>query len=93
MLLSPLSQKHLEDTEEAEAELMLADENSCELVIGECFCEIENENCEEKLGEIISKQKGEIEKYRKELKTVSEAMDELKKVLYEKFGQSINLEE
>jgi len=92
-LFSP--QKRLEDAEEAESELVLADDEDdpCELVLGECFVEMERSKAEETLNEMISREKDAIGKHKEELNTIESATKDLKAKLYGKFGTSINLEE
>ena len=92
-LFSP--QKRLEDAEEAESELVLADDEDdpCELVLGECFVEMEHSKAEETLNEMISREKDAIGKHKEELNTIESATKDLKAKLYGKFGTSINLEE
>jgi prefoldin subunit 4 len=86
--------KRLEDAEEAESEIVLADEDDpCELVLGECFVEMEHSEAEETLNEMISREKDAIGKHKEELNTIESAMKDLKAKLYGKFGTSINLEE
>lgn len=91
---TPPKKKRLEDAEEAESEIVLADEDDpCELVLGECFVEMEHSEAEETLNEMISREKDAIGKHKEELNTIESAMKDLKAKLYGKFGTSINLEE
>ena len=94
-LFSPTTQKRLEDAEEAESEIVLADDEDdpCELVLGECFVEMERSKAEETLNEMISREKDAIGKHKEELNTIESATKDLKAKLYGKFGTSINLEE
>ena len=87
-------QKQLEDTEEAESEITVADDDSkCDLVLGECFFETEKLKAEEMLQTKIENETKSIEENKEELTSVERAMEQLKGHLYGKFGSSINLEE
>ena len=88
-------QKRLEDAEEAEGEIAFLDESdeTCQLVLGECFVQTSQKSAETQLQNAIETQTNEVDAHKKELETVRDAMKELKGHLYAKFGSSINLED
>ena len=88
-------QKRLEDAEEAEGEIAFLDESdeTCQLVLGECFVQTSQKSAETQLQNAIETQTKEVDAHKKELETVRDAMKELKGHLYAKFGSSINLED
>ena len=88
-------QKRLEDAEEAEGEIAFLDESdeTCQLVLGECFVQTSQKSAETQLQRAVETQTKEVDAHKKELETVRDAMKELKGHLYAKFGSSINLED
>ncbi|KAL9274790.1 putative prefoldin subunit 4 [Drosera capensis] len=82
-----------ENLEDAENELILTDEETIRFQIGEVFAHVSKEEVEsrlEKMKEVTSKN---LEKLEEEKESVLAQMAELKKILYGKFKDSINLEE
>ncbi|DBA91984.1 hypothetical protein WJX79_000685 [Trebouxia sp. C0005] len=83
----------LEDLEDAGNELMLLDDDQVRFVVGESFYHAGTEETEEQLQEVTSGVEQEISTMNKELLEIQETMAALKKELYGRFGNSINLEE
>ncbi|KAJ3412773.1 hypothetical protein HDV05_000240 [Chytridiales sp. JEL 0842] len=85
--------KESEYLDDLETELELADED--ELIkykIGDAFMSLSLTECQERIESERSVIKVDVEKLKTEMDTLQESMDQLKKVLYGKFGKSINLE-
>lgn len=82
----------LEKMDDAATELMLAEGGRVMLLVGEAFVEVSeeyaNEYCEKKQEKI----KETVEAYKKEESEILKRQEELKKQLYGRFGDSINLE-
>ncbi|KAG9155991.1 hypothetical protein Leryth_012068 [Lithospermum erythrorhizon] len=88
-----MQQESLESLEDASNELILTDEEIVRFQIGEVFAHVPKEEVEtriEQMNEVTSKN---LEKLEVEKKSVVVQMAELKKILYGKFKDSINLEE
>jgi len=85
--------KMKEDCEDASNELMLVDEEEVRFVMGECFYHSTVDEAEEKLGKLLRDVQVEQDRLNEEASNLKAGMAELKKVLYGKFGSSINLEE
>uniref|UniRef100_A0A7S0V407 Prefoldin subunit 4 n=1 Tax=Polytomella parva TaxID=51329 RepID=A0A7S0V407_9CHLO len=85
--------KILEDLEDAGNELMLSDDENVRMMSGECFIHHSKETVEQKLEELVEKGKKDLENTENELQELLNSLAALKKVLYAKFGDSINLEE
>ncbi|KAK4483589.1 hypothetical protein RD792_010788, partial [Penstemon davidsonii] len=82
-----------ESLEDASNELILTDEEIIRFQIGEVFVHLPNEEVEtriEQMKEVTSKN---LEKLIEEKESILAQMAELKKILYAKFKDSINLEE
>ncbi|XP_010274197.1 PREDICTED: probable prefoldin subunit 4 [Nelumbo nucifera] len=82
-----------ENLEDASNELILTDDDVMKFQIGEVFVHMPNEEVEsriEQMKEVTSKNLGKLEE---EKDSVLAEMAELKKILYGKFKDSINLEE
>ncbi|KAL3829867.1 hypothetical protein ACJIZ3_018669 [Penstemon smallii] len=82
-----------ENLEDASNELILTDEEIIRFQIGEVFVHLPNEEVEtriEQMKEVTSK---DLEKLMEEKESILAQMAELKKILYAKFKDSINLEE
>ncbi|KAK2076033.1 hypothetical protein QBZ16_001369 [Prototheca wickerhamii] len=88
-----LPQAAAEDFEEAENELMLADEEQVPYFVGECFFHLDKEQAEERLQQATEKGAAQVEALQKERAHIQASRDELKTVLYGRFGSNINLEE
>lgn len=63
------------------------------LTIGESFFHVSEEEAMESLEKAKTLTQEALDKYIEELETARTEMDELKKILYLKFGSSINLED
>jgi len=85
--------RSIEDSEEAGNEIMLMDDDTVPFVIGECFVRLSQEEAEKRLEDLSEAAKEECEGYEKRLKEVAEEMVRLKESLYERFGNSIHLED
>lgn len=85
--------RSIEDSEEAGNEIMLMDDDTVPFVIGECFVRLSQEEAEKRLEDLSEAAKEECEGYEKRLKEVAKEMGRLKERLYERFGNSIHLED
>ena len=85
--------KKLEDLEEASNEIMISDEDNTKYLLGEVFVRVENDEADELIDNETERSKAEIEKLHEEMNQAKSKMEELKVVLYAKFGNNINLEE
>mmetsp|Transcript_29230 Transcript_29230/g.63501 ORF Transcript_29230/g.63501 Transcript_29230/m.63501 type:complete len:122 (+) Transcript_29230:51-416(+) len=85
--------KLMEDLEDAENELMLSDEETIKMVVGDFFLHMEKDSAEEQLGVTTEETKGEIAGISEQLSSVNEQLAELKSTLYAKFKDTINLDE
>ncbi|KAM3753024.1 hypothetical protein ACB098_03G062800 [Castanea mollissima] len=82
-----------ENLEDASNELILTDDDMVRFQIGEVFAHVSKDEVEtriEQMKEVTSKN---LEKLEEEKDSVVAQMAELKKILYGKFNDSINLEE
>lgn len=86
-------QTELADLEDASNELMLLDDDQVRFVIGESFYHAGPEETEEQLQEVTTGVEDAITSMSSELTEIQETMASLKKELYGRFGDSINLEE
>ncbi|KAG9153608.1 hypothetical protein Leryth_008541 [Lithospermum erythrorhizon] len=87
------AKESLESYEDASNELILTDEEIVRFQIGEVFAHVPKEEVEtriEQMNEVTSKKLAKLEE---EKESVVAQMAELKKILYGKFKDSINLEE
>ncbi|KAI3873282.1 hypothetical protein MKX03_016990 [Papaver bracteatum] len=82
-----------ENLEDASNELILTDEDSVRFQIGEVFVHIANDEVESKIDQMKEITTKNLEKLEKEKASLLSQMAELKKILYGKFKDSINLEE
>lgn len=73
--------------------MILTDEELVRFQIGEVFAHVPREEVETRIEEMKEVNSKTLEKLEKEKETVLAQMGELKKILYGKFGDSINLEE
>mmetsp|Transcript_99204 Transcript_99204/g.289505 ORF Transcript_99204/g.289505 Transcript_99204/m.289505 type:complete len:127 (-) Transcript_99204:83-463(-) len=62
------------------------------LKLGEAFTPVDEDVALEKLGKLMEESEARLAECTNEVEEVKTRMDELKKVLYSKFGTSINLE-
>lgn len=86
-------QETCENIEDASNELILTDEEVVRFQIGEVFAHVAKEEVESRIEEMKEVTSKKLEKLEEEKETVVAQMAELKKVLYAKFKDSINLEE
>jgi prefoldin subunit 4 len=70
----------------------LIDDDSCRIKVGEVFIQVSNEEAEQWTNKVKKQVEEDVKKMEKEHKEISNEMEELKKVLYGKFGKAINLE-
>lgn len=73
--------------------MILTDEDIVRFQIGEVFAHVPREEVETRIEEMKEVNSKTLEKLEKEKETVLAQMNELKKILYGKFRDSINLEE
>ncbi|CAO2837092.1 unnamed protein product [Amaranthus hypochondriacus] len=82
-----------DNLEDASNELILTDEEIVRFQIGEVFAHVPRDEVETRLEEMKEATVKNLEKLEEEKKSIVSQMAELKKILYGKFGDSINLEE
>ncbi|XP_078437369.1 ABI3-interacting protein 3 isoform X4 [Wolffia australiana] len=82
-----------ENVEDASNELILSDEDVVRFQIGEVFAHVAREDVEENLENMKEEAARHLERLEAEKETVLAQMGDLKKILYGKFKDSINLEE
>ncbi|XP_021742272.1 probable prefoldin subunit 4 [Chenopodium quinoa] len=82
-----------ENLEDASNELILTDEEVVRFQIGEVFAHVPKEEVETRLEEMKELTEKNLEKLEEEKESITAQMADLKKILYGKFGDSINLEE
>ncbi|OMO96289.1 Prefoldin beta-like protein [Corchorus olitorius] len=82
-----------DNLEDASNELILTDEDVVRFQIGEVFAHVPKEEVETRIEEMKEVTSKNLEKLEEEKESVVAQMAELKKILYGKFGDSINLEE
>ncbi|KAI3898668.1 hypothetical protein MKW98_000781 [Papaver atlanticum] len=82
-----------ENLEDASNELILTDEDSVRFQIGEVFVHMANDEVESKIDQMKEITTKNLEKLEEEKASLLSQMAELKKILYGKFKDSINLEE
>ncbi|KAK9838815.1 hypothetical protein WJX74_003844 [Apatococcus lobatus] len=88
-----VKKSEVEELEDAGNELILADEEEVRYHIGECFHHVPVSDAEDLLQTAKDVAEAELEKSQGELEQLESKMKELKKALYGRFGNSINLEE
>lgn len=86
-------QEKCDNLEDAGNELILSDEEMVRFQIGEVFAHFPREEVETKIEEMKEATFKSLEKLQQEKESIVSRMAELKKVLYAKFKDSINLEE
>jgi prefoldin subunit 4 len=79
--------------DDASNELILTDEEVVRFQIGEVFAHVPKDEVESKIEQLQEATTQKLEKLEEEKQSVVAQMSELKKILYGKFGDSINLEE
>lgn len=82
-----------ESLEDAGNELILSDEDVVRFQIGEVFAHMPKEDVESRLEKMKEDADKELERLQEERESVVSQMAALKKILYGKFKDSINLEE
>ncbi|KNA18580.1 hypothetical protein SOVF_069420 [Spinacia oleracea] len=82
-----------ENLEDAGNELILTDEEMVRFQIGEVFAHVPKDEVETRLEEMKELTEKNLEKLEEEKVSIVAQMSDLKKILYGKFGDSINLEE
>ncbi|KAJ7527027.1 hypothetical protein O6H91_16G033000 [Diphasiastrum complanatum] len=82
-----------ENLEDASNELILADEEEVRYQLGEVFCHMPKDDVENRLEVLKEETQKELEQLEEEKDNVVAKMTELKRILYGKFKDSINLEE
>jgi len=88
-----LSQESNDNLEDASNELILTDEEVVRFQIGEVFAHVPKDEVESRIEQMQGATSQKLEKLEEEKQSVVAQMSELKKILYGKFGESINLEE
>ncbi|KAL0903616.1 hypothetical protein M5K25_028007 [Dendrobium thyrsiflorum] len=88
-----IAKENNESLEDASNELILSEEDIVRFQIGEIFAHMPREQVESKLEIMKENSSKELEKLGEEKVSVLAQMAHLKKVLYGKFKDSINLEE
>lgn len=82
-----------EDLEEAGNEVMLLDDEHVPYVVGECLVHLPREDVEERLQTALDEVQAEAKGIEGQIKATKQRMQELKAILYARFGTAINLEE
>lgn len=82
-----------DNLEDASNELILTDEEVIRFQIGEVFAHVPKDEVENRIEQIKEVTSQKLEKLEEEKESVLAQMAELKKILYAKFNDSINLEE
>lgn len=72
---------------------MIAEEDEVRYVVGEVFVNLSSDDAEQRLQQYQEETQAEVKRLGSELQDISSQMDSLKKLLYSKLGNSINLEE
>lgn len=85
--------RSLEDLEDAGNEILLMDDERVPFVIGECFVRIPQEEAETRIDELSEVATKELEELQSRRAVVEAEMKGLKKSLYDRFGNSIHLED
>ncbi|KAL1828289.1 hypothetical protein DCAR_0207490 [Daucus carota subsp. sativus] len=82
-----------ENLEDASNELILTDEEVVRFQIGEVFAHVSKDEVETRIDQLKETTDKSLEKLEEEKQSITAQMAELKKILYGKFKDSINLEE
>jgi len=85
--------KKLERIDDASTELMMGSGDRVMLLLGDAFFECTEEEATEHCEEQVEKFQERVDALDEEEGTILGQQDELKKVLYARFGKSINLED
>jgi len=88
-----VKKKNMDDLGDAEGDIeCLLEDDACKIKVGTLYVEVSNEEAEEYVQECKAEQEEEIASLGKEKDTITSKMDKLKVLLYQKFGNQINLE-
>ncbi|OIW07153.1 hypothetical protein TanjilG_10126 [Lupinus angustifolius] len=82
-----------DNLEDASNELIITDEEVVRFQIGEVFAHVPKDEVEDRIEQMKEATSQKLEKLEEEKESVLAQMSELKKILYGKFKDSINLEE
>ncbi|KAL6514969.1 Prefoldin subunit 4 [Orobanche gracilis] len=93
MMKLRLPRETSENPEDASNELILTDEDIVRFQIGEVFAHVPRDDVEARIEEMKEATGKNLEKLGEEKESIVAQMDELKKILYGKFKDSINLED
>ncbi|KAJ3687206.1 hypothetical protein LUZ61_016370 [Rhynchospora tenuis] len=88
-----LAKEANESLEDAGNELILSDEDVVRFQIGEVFTHMPKDEVEDRLESMKEEAAKKLERLKEEKESILAQMDELKKILYGKFKDAINLEE
>lgn len=86
-------QKELERIDDASTEIMMADNDKVLLMLGGAYFETGEEEATQYCEEMVEQYQEKIKTLQAEEDEISEQQQKLKKVLYGRFGKSIQLEE
>uniref|UniRef100_K3XB13 Prefoldin subunit 4 n=1 Tax=Globisporangium ultimum (strain ATCC 200006 / CBS 805.95 / DAOM BR144) TaxID=431595 RepID=K3XB13_GLOUD len=86
-------QDKLDTLDDANTELMMGEGDNVELFIGESFVEASEEFAQEYIEKVVEETNKQIQKLSAEQSKLEARQAVLKKMLYSRFGQSINLED
>ncbi|TYZ66732.1 hypothetical protein PybrP1_007166 [[Pythium] brassicae (nom. inval.)] len=86
-------QDKLDTLDDANTELMMGEGDNVELFIGESFVEAAEEYAQEYIERVVEETNTQIQKLSAEQSKLEARQAVLKKMLYSRFGQSINLED
>ncbi|GMI23487.1 hypothetical protein TrCOL_g1880 [Triparma columacea] len=85
--------KKLEHLDDASTELMMGSGGTVSLLLGDAFITVSEEDATEFCEEQVEKLQGVVDTLDEEIGGITDRQVELKKELYGRFGNSINLEE
>ncbi|XP_022142983.1 probable prefoldin subunit 4 [Momordica charantia] len=88
-----LAKETNDNLEDASNELILSDDEVVRFQIGEVYAHVPKEDVEDRLEKMKEENVKNLEKLEKERDSIVAQMTELKKILYGKFKDSINLED
>ncbi|DAZ96800.1 TPA: hypothetical protein N0F65_007061 [Lagenidium giganteum] len=86
-------QDKLDTLDDANTELMMGEGDDVELFIGESFVEASEGSAQEYIEKMVEETKKQVQKLSAEETKLEARQAVLKKALYSRFGQSINLED
>jgi prefoldin subunit 4 len=87
------SEKQLDNLKDGVDDIgMLMDDDACQLRVGNIFVSVSNEDAEERVEKLKETEEATLEALKEEHSGLRAQMDEIKVLLYKKFGDSINLE-